>query len=143
MPLTEGETLSGRKLVIAQALSGHPSLLIMGFSKAAGDPCTDWARALNRDPAFSSITVYEAAMLASAPSLVRGMIKSSMRKGLAPAEQQRFVILTSDEKPWHDFFHVSNDKDPYAILLDAKGNTLWQGHGPVQSQLPQLKSALP
>jgi len=86
--------------------------------------------------------VYEIAEIAGAPSLIRGMIKSGMRKGVPPDEQSRFVVLTQDEKPWRAYFEVSDDQVPYVILIDGSGKVLWHGHGQAAELEPQLKSAV-
>jgi len=142
LPKTAGETLTGKRMVLADAVKGHVTVVIVGFSKDAGDPCTDWARGLRAEAAFADVPVYEAAMLAGAPSFVRGMIKSSMRKGLSAAEQENFVILTSDERTWRDAFQVVNEKDPYVLLLAADGRVKWQGHGRVRDLIGQVKAAM-
>jgi hypothetical protein len=80
-------------------------------------------------------------MLGRAPGFVRGMIESAMRKGLSPAEQDSFVILTQDEPLWRGYFAVAADKDPYVLLLDAKGEALWRGHGAAAALEPLLRAA--
>ena len=141
MPSTEGETLTGKHLVLSQVSAGHPTILVMGFSKDAGDPATDWARALRKDPALSQVHVYEAAMLAAAPAFIRGVIKSSIRKGILPVDQESFVILTRDEQSWRTWFGVTNDKESYVVLLDPQGKIQWHGHGAAKDLLPQLRAA--
>ena len=142
MPSTAGETLSGKKLVLAEATAGHAAVVIMGFSKDAGDPCTDWARAVRGDSAFAGVPVYEVAMLAGAPGFVRPMIKAGMRKGVSAAEQDGFVVLTADEKAWRAYFDVGNDKEPYVVLVDAAGRIKWRGSGRVKDLLGQMRTAL-
>lgn len=141
MPLTPGETLSGKRLVLAETVRGHSAILVLGFSQQAGDGCGAWAKALQADPALTGTLVYEAAMLEKAPGFVRGMIKSSMRKGLTPAQQDAFVVLTQDEKLWRTWLDVSEDKDPYVVLLDSSGKILWHGHGAAKDLEPQLRAA--
>jgi hypothetical protein len=142
VPSTVGETLSGKRVVLAEAMAGHATVLIMGFSKDAGDPCADWMRAVRGDPAFAGVTVYEAAMLAGAPGFVRPMIKAGIRKGFSPAEQESFVVLTADEKAWKAYFQVGNDKDPYVALLDHDGHLRWHGSGRAKNMLEQMRAAL-
>jgi len=141
VPATPGETINGKPVVLAQALAGHPAILIMGFTKEAGNLCTYWARNLHSDPVLTGIPIYEAAMLAAAPGFVRGMIKSSIRKGLSPSEQESFVVLSKDEQAWKSYFGVTDDKVPYVVLLDAQGKIRWQGHGAAKDLEPQLRTA--
>jgi hypothetical protein len=142
LPSTEGETLGGHKVVVAKAIQGHAAILIAGFSKDAGDACGPWGKAVHGDPALKSAEVYQLVMLERAPSLIRPMIKSGMRKGLSAAEQEEYVILTQDEKLWRSYFGVDNDKEPWVVLIDAAGRVLWHGHGGAQFLEPLLKQAL-
>ena len=142
LPATEGETLSGRRIVLAEVVRGHAGVLVAGFSKDVGTACGDWAKAIRADPALAGVPVYEVSQLAGAPSFIRGTIKSSMRKGLSPAEQDNFVVLTQDDKLWRSYFDVTADKDPYVVLLDASGRAVWHGHGSARDLEPLLKPAL-
>jgi hypothetical protein len=143
LPATEGETLSGRRIVLAEAVRGHAGVLLVGFSKDGGAACGDWVKAIRADPALAGVPVYEVSQLAGAPSFIRGAIKSGMRKGLSPAEQDNFVVLTQDDKLWRSYFDVTADKDPYVVLLDASGRPVWHGHGAAHDLEPLLKTALP
>jgi len=142
MPATAGETLSGHRIVLSEALRGHAAVLVAGFSKDAGSGCGEWSKALRADSALAGVAVYQAAMLEQAPSFVRGMIKSGMRKGLTAAELDSFVVLTQDDKSWRSYFDVTTDKDPYIVLIDAAGQVRWHGHGAAASLERLLKTAL-
>jgi hypothetical protein len=142
LPATAGETLSGNRIVLAEALRGHATVLVAGFSREGGNGVGAWAKALHADPVLAQVAVYQIAELAGAPSFVRGMIRNGLTKGLSPTEQDRFVVLTSDEQAWRDYFAVSADKDPYVALIDAQGKVLWRGHGAPANLEPQLRGAL-
>ena len=141
LPATAGEALSGKRVVLAEAVRGHSAVLIAGFGKDAGTACGDWAKAIRGDKGLVGIALYSVASLEQAPGFVRGMIKSSMRKGLSAEEQDHFVILTRDEKLWRGYFSVASDKEPYVVLLDAKGDVLWHGHGLAKDLEPSLSMA--
>lgn len=143
LPTTEGDTLSGHRVVLARAVSGKPAVLIASFSKDAGPGCGEWSKAVRADSSLAGVAVYEAAMLEQAPGFVRGMIKSSMRKGLSTAEQDNFLVFTQDEALWRSYFGVTSDKDPWVVLIDAAGQVRWHGHGAAANLEPLLKSALP
>lgn len=142
MPATQGETLAGKPLVLAQALRGHAGVLIASFSKDAGSGADAWAKAVRQDPAMAGLAVYQAAMLERAPGFIRGMVKSGLRKQIPAAAQDHFVVLVQDEPLWRSYFGVSTDKEPYVVLLDASGRVLWHGHGDAQNLEPLLKAAL-
>lgn len=141
LPKTAGETLSGKPIVLANAVRGHSAVLIAGFSREGGAGSGDWVRTIQSDPALSGVAVYQVAEIAGAPSLIRGMIRNGMRKGLTPAQQDAFVVLTEDETQWKAFFSVTADNVPYVTFLDANGKVLWLGHGPASTLEPQLRGA--
>lgn len=142
LPSTAGETLSGKPIVLSDAVRGRTAVLVAGFSREGGNGTGDWMRAIQADPAFSKATVYSVAMLAGAPGFIRGMIRNGMKKGLSPGAQDRFVVLTDDEKLWRTYFGVTTDKEPYVLLLDAQGQTLWHGHGYAAILEPKVRAAL-
>lgn len=142
MPATAGETLTGKRVVLADEVRGHVSVVVAGFSQEGGKGTGPWVKSLRGDSAMGSVTIYQMAMLEGAPSFVRGMIKSSMKKGVAPSDQDHFVVLTQDEKLWRTYFDVSTDRDPYVVLIDAAGKMLWHGHGAAEGLEPQLRGAL-
>ena len=142
LPPTEAESLTGHGVVLAQAVRGHVSLIIAGFSHEAGSACEAWSKAVHADAAMASVAVYQAVMLEQAPGFVRGMIKSSMRKQIPAAEQDNFLVFTQDEKLWRGYFGVTTDKEPWVVLLDASGKVLWHGHGPASTLEPLVRASL-
>lgn len=142
IPSTAGETLSGKPLVLADTVHGHTSLLVAGFGREGGNGASDWMKAIHADQAFAQTAVYQIAMLAAAPGFIRGMIKSGLKKSVPPADQDHFVVLTADEQPWKAFFAVTNDHDPYVLLMDPQGKIVWHAHGPAAQLVPQLKTAM-
>jgi hypothetical protein len=142
LPSTEGETLGGHRVVVAQAVRGHTAVLIAGFSKDAGDGSSAWSKAVHGDPVLQGALVYQLVMLERAPSLIRPMIKSGMRKGMSAREQEECVILTADEKLWRSYFGVDNDKEPWVSLIDAGGRVVWHGHGTARGLEPLLRQAV-
>jgi hypothetical protein len=142
IPPTAGESLTGKHIILADEVRGRRVVLIAGFSHDGGVRSGEWEKVIRSDSAFASVPVYQVAMLASAPAFIRGVIRSGMKKGMSPEEQDHTVVLTEDNKLWQDFFQVSTDKDPYVLLLDAAGKVLWRGHGAPADLEPQLRSAL-
>lgn len=141
LPATEGETLGGHKVTVAQAVRGHAAVLIAGFSKDAGAGSAAWAKAVHGDAALKSVEIFQLVMLEKAPGFVRPMIKNGMRKGMSEAELEECVILTSDEQQWRSYFGVNNDKEPWVALIDAGGRVVWHGHGAAQVLEPLLRQA--
>jgi hypothetical protein len=142
LPVTAGETLSGKRIVLADAVHGQATILVAGFSHASGTACGNWMKAIRADSALNGGAVYEVAEIEGAPGIFRGTIKNAMKKGLSADEQERFVVLTQDAALWKKFFDVSNDGDAYVVLLDAKGGVVWRGHGTAEALEPQVRRAL-
>jgi hypothetical protein len=141
MPATAGETLNGKRLELAEATRGHAVVLVAGFSREGGSGCGAWMKAIQADSSLVGVVAYQIAMLEGAPGFIRGAIKNGMRKGLTAAEQDRFLVLTQDGKLWQRYFDVSTDKDPYVVMIDAKGNIVWRGHGAAANLEPMLRVA--
>ncbi|HEY3625922.1 MAG TPA: hypothetical protein VGL00_06550 [Terracidiphilus sp.] len=142
MPETPGETLSGRHVVLAQEVRGHAAVLVAGFSREGGNGTAAWVKAIHADNALSAVPVYEIAQIAGAPSLIRGMIRSGMKKSVPEPEHDRFLVLTQDDKSWRAYFEVSDDRLPYVMMIDAQGDVLWRGHGAASDLEPKLRDAL-
>ena len=142
IPATVGESLSGKRIVIADAMHGHTSILVMGFSKDGGMRCGDWVKMIHADSGLNGVVVYQASMLEGAPALIRPTIKSAMRKGMSMAEQDSFVVLIQDQNLWRTYFGVANDKEPFVVLMVAAGQVRWHGHGDAKYLEPLLKAAL-
>jgi len=141
MPATVGETLSGKRIVLAEATRNHVTVLVAGFSREGGAGCGAWFKAIRADSALAGVGVYEVASLEGAPGIFRGAIKNGMRKGMSAADQDMNVVLTQDDKLWRQYFGVTTDKEPYVALLDANGKVLWHGHGAAAELEPLLKNA--
>jgi hypothetical protein len=142
VPMTPGETLGGKRIILADTLRGHAGVVVMSFSREAGNGCNAWARSVRADAALGGVSVYQAAMLEAAPGLLRGVIRNGIRKELTAAERDNYVILAQDEKLWRSYFGVTAEKDPHVVLVDAAGRVLWRGHGEARDLEPLLKAAL-
>jgi len=147
LPPTVGETLAGQRVVLAEAVRGYTTVLLISFSREAGAASDAWSQKLHSDPAFATVALYRAVLLEAAPGLVRGLIKAALRRQLSSAEQQRYVVLVRDEAQWRDVCNTGTDKAsldkmPCVLLLGADGQVRWRGEGTPDSLLPQLKTAL-
>ncbi len=141
LPVTAGETVSGRRIVLSEAVRGHQTVLVAAFSRAGSSGASAWARAVHADSALAGSAVYQIAMLEPVPNFARRMIESTLRRKLSAAEQDNFVVLTQDEKLWQSYFEVTSDHDPYVVFIDANGKVIWHGHGPASLE-PELKAVL-
>ena len=141
MPQTAGETLSGQTVTLAQAVRGQRVVLVAGFSRAGGEGTGAWVKAVQTDPALKGAAVWQVALLAGVPGIFRGAIRNGMKKGMPEEQQSRFVVLAQDEAAWRSYFGVTEDSEPYVLLLDAAGKVLWRGHGAAAAVEPALREA--
>ena len=130
LPSTAAESLSGHKMEFPAALAGHVAVCVFGFSKEAGDRGKPWMKRLNQD----GINAWSVANLEKAPSFVRGMIRSSMRKGTPASQLDHFLILTKDAKAWEQAVGSKHDSLPVVVLLDAGGRIVWAYEGDFAAQ---------
>lgn len=130
LPRLEGETLSGKKIVLPDDALGKIALLAIGFSRKGGDATRAESerckKDLGADPRFA---VYPVAELEGAPRFVRGTIVGSMRKGTPTADRDRFVTLFQGREDLKRFVGFSAGDDAYLLLLDRNGTVRWRGHG--------------
>jgi predicted transcriptional regulator len=98
---------------------------VFGFNKEAGDKTKLWMTRLSED----GINAWSIADLEGAPTLVRPMIRSSMRKATPKPLLDRSLILAKDEKAWKAAVGAKQDNLPVVVLLDAAGKVRWTYEG--------------
>lgn len=139
LPVTSAETLAGQKLQFPTALAGKPSVCVFGFSKEAGDLSKVWMSRLNKD----GINAWSVANLEGAPSLVRGMIRSSMRKGTPESQLPHSVVMTKDDKAWKHAVGAKQDNLPVVVVFDGAPQIVWTHEGPFSDEAyRELKTRL-
>ena len=107
------------------ALAGKPAVCVFGFTKEAGDKTKAWMTSLND----AGIPAWSIAELESAPALVRGMIRSSMRKGTPVALLDRSLVFKKDAKAWKTALAVKQESVPVVVVLDSAGQVAWAYEG--------------
>lgn len=131
LPRIEGTSLAGTQVVLPDAANGKIAVLIFGFSHASKNAISAWADKLYAD--FGSrpdFAVYQLPVLAGAPSWVRGMIVSSMKKGMPETRRGYFIPLVKGEGELKNLVGFKEADDAYLLTLDASGHIAHQGHGP-------------
>jgi hypothetical protein len=130
LPVTHAKTLSGREITLP--VPDHPrTFLAVGFSKASSEAVKAWW--LQAEPicrAHPDVACYEAAVIEDAPSFVRGMIVSGMKRGMDPDRQNTFVTIVENESAWKEAVGFSAPDDAYLAIFDAAGKLLWRTTGP-------------
>jgi hypothetical protein len=139
LPVTRGENLEGQQIEFPSVLQAKVSVVVFGFSKTAGDRTKAWITRLEKE----GIEAWSVADLESAPSLVRGMIKSSMRKGTPESLRARSLILAKDEKAWKQALGLKQPDLPVVAVFDANRQIAFTYEGLVTDDaLARLKSKL-
>lgn len=132
MPNVEGESLAGHHIVLPAAASGQVAVLVFGFTKASKVPTAAWAKKLSDDfatrPAF---VLYQLPVLEDVPRFVRGMVISSMRRGVAEKTRDQFVPILNGEADLKKLVSYKEQDDAYLVLLNRKGTIVTQMHGAV------------
>jgi len=123
-PVVELDTLAGAKVRFP---AGQPCVLVMSFSREAGEASKRWAERFARDGA----TVYIAPVLEAAPRLIRGLIRSGLRRDIPAALQARTLLIYKGEAEWKQRvgFVAGTEKQPYIMALDGGGGPRAAHHG--------------
>src|SRR5712672_324349 len=120
IPQIKGTTLEDQAIILPDAVRGKVTLLIITFSKAAGELGRGWNDPFHKDhPQDDKVTSYAIAMLEDVPSLLRGMVRGGIKRGVPLLMRRRFLTVSQDENQWKQYVGLKNDKDPYLILFDA------------------------
>ncbi|MEA2786419.1 MAG: hypothetical protein QOF71_2523 [Candidatus Eremiobacteraeota bacterium] len=143
MPHHEAETLSGKKIVLPDAVMGHPTVVVIGFTKRSQSQTTAWGTQLAKDYATEPrLQRYAIAVLDDAPAFIRGMVIAGIRKGVPKEQQDTFVIMTHDAKPWRDIAGITNADDAYVILFDETAHVVAQTQGPIETSYAPLQKEI-
>lgn len=131
MPAVEGESLSGSKVALPDAAKGKVAVLIFGFTKASKTPTRAWAEKISSDFATQNeFALYELPVLESVPGFIRGMVISSMKKGVPESRRDHFVPLLHSESELKKLVNYKEPDDAYLVMLDRSGQIIEQKHGP-------------
>jgi hypothetical protein len=130
IPQIKGTTLEDQAIILPDAVRGKVTLLIITFSKAAGELGRGWNDPFFKDyPQDDKVTGYAIAMLEDVPSLLRGMVRGGIKRGVPSSMRRRFLTVNQGENQWKQYVGLKNDKDPYLILFDANSQVQWIYHG--------------
>lgn len=140
LPHTEADTLSGKKIVLPDALNARPAIIVIGFTKRSQSQTTAWSTQLTKDyGAEPRLQRYSIAVLDDVPGFIRGMVISGIRRGVPKEQQDTFLVVTHDAKPWRDLAAISNADDAYVILFDSMAHVVAQTHGSVEAAYAPLQ----
>ena len=135
-PEIEAENLLGKKVALPEVLKGHPTVIVIGFTRASQSQTKAWNARLEPE-----LAPYSLAVLEEAPRLVRGMAISSIKGGVPQNRRDRFLLVFHGEKQLKDAVGFERSDDAYVIVTDRNGLIQSHFHGPFsESLLEQLKA---
>jgi hypothetical protein len=131
MPRIEGESFAEQKVVLPDSAQGKVAVLVFGFTKASKQPTSAWADKIYSDfGARSGFELYQLPVLESVPRFIRGMVISSMKKGVPEKMRAHFVPILQNESELRTLVGYKETDDAYLVVLDATGHVVAQKHGP-------------
>lgn len=131
MPGIEGESFTGRKVILPGAVRGKVAVLIFGFTKASKEPTSAWTDKIQSDlGSRSGFEMYQLPVLEDVPRFIRGMVISSMKKGVRENMRDHFVPILQGESELRKLVSYQEKDDAYLVILDATGRVIHQTHGP-------------
>lgn len=144
MPRIEGESFAGRKVVLPDAAKGKVTVLVFEFTKASKGPTSAWAERIlagfGNQPAFE---LYQLPVLEDVPRLIRGMVISSIKKGVKENLRDHFVTILQGESELEKLVGYKEPDDAYLVVLDPAGQIVQQLHGPLSDgAYAQLRSKI-
>jgi hypothetical protein len=141
IPEVHGTSLTNESVNLPEALQGRPAVLILGFSRGSREAVAGWGRRLAADYRSSpEVMYYEMPVLGSVPGMMRGFVVRSMRSSVPQRAQARFVPITEHEAAWRGLVHYGQADDPYLLVIDGKGEVVWQTQGqPTDTAYAALK----
>ena len=131
MPRIEGESFAGQKIVLPDSVHGKVAVLVFGFTKASKVPTSACGQKVNTEfGTQNGFELYELPVLEDVPRLIRGMVISSIKKGVPENRRAHFVPIVQNESDLKKLVNYKEPDDAYVVTLDANGKVVAQTHGP-------------
>lgn len=131
MPRIEGESFSGRKIVLPDDAKGKVAALVFGFSKASKGPTSAWGEKIFSEFGNQAgFALYQLPVLEDVPRFVRGMVISGMKKGIKENLHDHFVPILQGESELKTLVSYKEPDDAYLLVLEPTGKIVQQMHGP-------------
>jgi hypothetical protein len=131
MPPIGGESFAGQKVELPDAAHGKVAVLVFGFTKASKVPTSAWTQKINADfGSRNDFELYELPVLEDVPRFIRGMVISSIKKGVPENRRSHFVPIVQNEAELKTLVNYKEPDDAYLVALDTNGQIVAQTHGP-------------
>ena len=124
-PRLAGEAVSGRAIEVPARNASNPVVVIVSFSRAAGNEAQHWDELLARDRTNGDVEVIVVAEIQSVPRLIRGTVAYAIRLGIPPNLRDRMIVLDHDDEAWRSRLSVKSTDHAYAVLVDTAGKVGW------------------
>ncbi len=135
LPQTEGTTLEGNKMVIAESVRGRTAILVITFSRKAEKEATAWTKRLTAEPATDpALALHQVAHLQDVPRVLRGLVTSMIKRGTPRQLHSTLVVLFKDQNFWKQFVNFQHADPPYVVLLGATGEAVWRTQGTFEEE---------
>lgn len=134
LPQTEGKTLADEKMVVAEKVRGRVAVLVITFSRKAGEAAAPWTRRLTAEPQAPELAVFQVAHLQEVPRIFRGLITAMIKRGTPRQMHTTFVVLVTEEDLWKKFVDFKDSGVPYLVLVNGTGQTIWRGQGAIDEE---------
>ncbi len=129
-PRLVAETLSGRSLVLPDALENQLAIVALAFRRHAQSSVESWlnpvARAYAEHP---GITYYEIPLLAGGWRMISGFIDSGMRAGVAAERHDHVATYYGGSARLREQLHIHDLESAYIYLINQNGAVLWGASG--------------
>lgn len=130
LPRLQEENLAGQQVLLPDATSGKVAVLVFGFTRASQTTTESWAKRIQTDYGKTAgFEWYRLPVLEEAPRLIRGMIVSGMKKGVAESQRANFVPVLHNEAELKKLVGYKEPDDAYIVVLDRGGKVAYQTHG--------------
>jgi len=131
LPRCPVETLTGTRLELSRDIAPHLAVLIIGFTKASREQATEWSKRLESEVSgVSDAQVFQVAVLADVPWLIRGFVIRQIRASVPKALYPRSLLALSDADAWKRLADFAEADAAYVVLV-GHGELLWRSHGPL------------
>jgi hypothetical protein len=143
VPHTEAESLSGKPVVLPDALAGRAAIFVVGFTRRSQSQTAAWSAQLTKDYGDEArLQRYSVAVLDDVPAFVRGMVVGGIRRGVPKEQHDAFLLVFHDGKAWKELAGVTNSDDAYVVLVDRTAHVVARAHGAVEESYASLRPAI-
>lgn len=134
-PHVRVHTLAGKVLALPEALKGHDSFLVIGFTKASEKQTVVWRKKIQRHYAGDPrLVVYPVIVLERIPGLFRGLVIDGIRRGFPRKEWDHFLVVEKGGAIWKRAVGWKGPNVGYLLLLGPDGRIVWRRTGAYTAQ---------